>query len=85
MMGGAPTGFDEHPRSGVSKFKESLGGVKIEQYGSYDIVIQPWLYKLFVWRQQRRDYKKAQAYKKRKRKRKNREKKKSKIKKQNKK
>jgi len=24
LFGGAPTGFDEHPLSSVSKFKESL-------------------------------------------------------------
>lgn len=30
LMGGAPTGFPEHPLAGVSKFKESLGGMKSE-------------------------------------------------------
>ncbi|HKL44273.1 MAG TPA: peptidoglycan bridge formation glycyltransferase FemA/FemB family protein, partial [Candidatus Absconditabacterales bacterium] len=47
MLGGAPTGFPEHPLTGVSRFKESLGGTKIEQYGSYDLVIRPFLYKIF--------------------------------------
>lgn len=47
MMGGAPTGFDKHPLTGVSKFKESLGGIKIEQYGSYDIVLNPIVYLLY--------------------------------------
>jgi lipid II:glycine glycyltransferase (peptidoglycan interpeptide bridge formation enzyme) len=39
MMGGAPTGFDEHPLTGVSAFKESLGGSKIELYGNFDLVL----------------------------------------------
>lgn len=47
MMGGAPTGFPEHPLNGVSKFKESLWGTKIEQYWSYDLVLRPKLYNLF--------------------------------------
>ncbi|HOG15256.1 MAG TPA: peptidoglycan bridge formation glycyltransferase FemA/FemB family protein [Candidatus Absconditabacterales bacterium] len=47
MLGGAPTGFPTHPLNGVSRFKESLGGTKIEQYGSYDLIIRPRLYKLF--------------------------------------
>lgn len=47
MLWGAPTGFPEHPLNGVSKFKESLWWTKIEQYGSYDLVIRPKLYKLF--------------------------------------
>jgi len=47
MMGGAPTGFDDHPLTWVSKFKESLGGIKIEQYGSYDIVLNPFVYFLY--------------------------------------
>ncbi len=51
MLGGAPTGFHEHPLAWVSKFKEALGGIKIEYYGNYDIVLNPLLYKLFAWRQ----------------------------------
>ena len=47
LMGGAPTGFPEHPLSSVSEFKESLGGIKIEQYGSYDLVLNPVLYNFF--------------------------------------
>lgn len=47
MMWGAPTGFPDHPLAGVTKFKESLGGMKIEQYGSYDIVLNPLVYKIF--------------------------------------
>jgi lipid II:glycine glycyltransferase (peptidoglycan interpeptide bridge formation enzyme) len=31
----------------VSAFKESLGGMKIEWYGNYDLVLNPILYKLF--------------------------------------
>lgn len=45
--GGAPTGFSEHPLTSVSAFKESLGGTKIEQYGSYDIVLNRFLYWVF--------------------------------------
>jgi len=44
MMGWAPTWFPDHPLTGVSKFKESLGGTKIEVFGSYDMVFQPLLY-----------------------------------------
>ena len=47
LFGGAPTGFDEHPLSSVSKFKESLWGIKLEWYGNYDIVLNPILYKIF--------------------------------------
>ena len=47
MMGGAPTGFDEHPLAGVSAFKESLGGSKIELYGNFDLVLNKGLYQLF--------------------------------------
>lgn len=51
MLGWAPTGFDEHPLAGVSKFKESLGWSKIEYYGNFDIVLNPILYRIFAWRQ----------------------------------
>lgn len=47
MLWGAPTWFPEHPLSSVSAFKESLGGMKIEWYGSYDLILNPILYKLF--------------------------------------
>jgi lipid II:glycine glycyltransferase (peptidoglycan interpeptide bridge formation enzyme) len=48
--GGAPTGFPEHELAGVTEFKESLGGEKIEYYGNYDVVINKFLYKLFkIW------------------------------------
>lgn len=47
LFGGAPTGYDKHPLMSVSKFKESLGGTKIERYGNYDIVLNPWLYTCF--------------------------------------
>lgn len=47
MLGGAPTWFPEHPLTGVSQFKESLGGTKIEVYGNYDLVFRPFLYWLF--------------------------------------
>jgi len=47
--GGAPTGFPEHELAGVTEFKESLGGEKIEYYGNYDVVVNIWLYKIFKW------------------------------------
>ncbi len=47
MLWWAPTWFPEHPLTWVSRFKESLGWTKIEQYGSYDLVIRPFLYKIF--------------------------------------
>lgn len=42
--GGAPTGFPKHPLASVSAFKESLGGTKTELFGSYDIVLNKFLY-----------------------------------------
>lgn len=48
--GWSPTGFPEHPLAGVSAFKESLGGTKSELYGSYDIVLNKFLYWIFkLW------------------------------------
>jgi len=47
MLWWAPTWFPEHPLNWVSKFKESLWGTKIEQYGSYDLITRPLLYKIF--------------------------------------
>lgn len=47
MMWWAPTGFPEHPLNWVSKFKESLWWTKIEQYGSYDLILKPKLYNIF--------------------------------------
>jgi len=44
MMGWSPTWFPDHPLTWVSTFKESLGGTKIEVFGSYDMVLQPLLY-----------------------------------------
>lgn len=49
LFGGAPTGFDEHPLTSVSKFKESLWWVKLERYGNYDIILNPRLYKAFYF------------------------------------
>jgi lipid II:glycine glycyltransferase (peptidoglycan interpeptide bridge formation enzyme) len=48
--GGAPTGFPKHPLTGVSEFKESLGGTKSEMYGSYDVVLNPLFYRVFKLR-----------------------------------
>lgn len=47
--GGAPTGFPKHPLASVSEFKQSLGGTKSELYGSYDIVLNRFLYRVFKW------------------------------------
>ena len=47
LMGGAPTGFPEHPLAWVSKFKESLWGMKREFYGNFDLVLNPLLYYTF--------------------------------------
>ena len=47
MMWWAPTWFPDHPLTGVSAFKESLWWEKIEQWGSYDLVLNSWLYKCF--------------------------------------
>lgn len=48
--GWAPTGFEKHPLASVSAFKESLGGSKSELYGSYDIVLNPLVYRVFKLR-----------------------------------
>jgi len=47
MLWWAPTWFPEHPLTSVSAFKESLWWMKIERYGSYDIILNSILYKLF--------------------------------------
>jgi len=47
MLWWAPTWFPKHSLTWVSKFKESLWGSKIEQYWSYDLVINPILYNIF--------------------------------------
>lgn len=47
MLWWAPTWFPEHPLASVSMFKESLWWMKIERYGSYDLILNPILYKLF--------------------------------------
>lgn len=48
--GGAPTGFPNHPLASVSAFKESLGWTKTELFGSYDIVLNRFLYSIIVMR-----------------------------------
>lgn len=47
MLWWAPTWFPEHSLTWVSKFKESLWWTKIEQYWSYDLIINNILYKIF--------------------------------------
>jgi len=79
MLGGAPTGFDNHPWAGVSKFKESLWWFKVEHYGNFDIILNSPLYKLFEWKQKRRKAKREKMImlKKKKAKEQNAKKKKS--------
>jgi hypothetical protein len=47
LMGWAPTGYSQHPLASVSKFKEALGGTKLEYLWSFDLVRNKWLYRLF--------------------------------------
>lgn len=47
LMWWSPTGFPKHHLASVSSFKESLGWIKVEQYGSYDLVLNPVLYSIF--------------------------------------
>jgi len=47
MLWWAPTWFPKHSLTWVSKFKESLWWTKIEQYWSYDLIINNILYKIF--------------------------------------
>lgn len=44
LFGGAPSGYPDHPLAGVSRFKEWLGGDKIEYFWNYDIVTNSLLY-----------------------------------------
>ena len=56
LMWWAPTWFPDHPLIGVSKFKESLWGMKREFYGNYDLVLNPILYygfKFYTWLQKK--------------------------------
>jgi lipid II:glycine glycyltransferase (peptidoglycan interpeptide bridge formation enzyme) len=46
----APSGYDDHHLAGVSRFKESFGGLKTEYYGSYDIVTNQFWYQMMKWR-----------------------------------
>jgi lipid II:glycine glycyltransferase (peptidoglycan interpeptide bridge formation enzyme) len=50
LGGGAPTWYPHHPLANVSKFKEALGGTKVEYYGNFDLVFNPWLYRVFQWK-----------------------------------
>ncbi len=47
MMWGAPTGFPDHELASVSAFKESMWWIKTEYTGNFDIILNPWLYKIF--------------------------------------
>lgn len=52
----APTGFPDHHLKGVSDFKESLWWEKIEYYGNFDLVLNPFTYWIF------KQYKKIQNW-----------------------
>ncbi len=47
MMWWAPSGFPEHELASVSAFKESMWWIKVEYIGNFDIIFNPFLYKLF--------------------------------------
>jgi lipid II:glycine glycyltransferase (peptidoglycan interpeptide bridge formation enzyme) len=47
LLGGAPTGFNDHHLLWVSKFKESLWWEKIEFLWNYDLVLNPLTYNIF--------------------------------------
>ncbi len=46
-MGGWPLWFEKHSLALVTEFKQSLWGQKIEYRGSYDLVLNKFLYKVF--------------------------------------
>jgi len=43
----SPTWYVWHHLDWVTAFKQSLWWTKIEYYGNFDIILNPWLYKLF--------------------------------------
>lgn len=47
LMWWAPTWFEHHALSSVSRFKEALGWTKIEYIGNMDLIINPLLYRIF--------------------------------------
>ncbi len=48
MWGSLPPGYnDNHPWSGFTRFKEGYGGEFVEMVGSYDLSINPTIYKLY--------------------------------------
>lgn len=57
LLGGAPTGYPKHELVSVSHFKESMGGVKYELTGSYDIVGNPFMYKLYKRKEDKKQWK----------------------------
>jgi len=47
LFGIAPNDDENHPWSGVTKFKKQFGGREVQLLGSYDLIIKPLEYKLF--------------------------------------
>ncbi len=48
MWGSLPPNYDKnHPWAGFTRFKQSYGGKFVEMIGSYDLIINPWLYKIY--------------------------------------
>ena len=57
LLGGAPTGYPKHELVTVSHFKESMWGVKYELTGSYDIVGNKILYKMYKMKEDKKQRK----------------------------
>jgi len=48
MWGSLPPDYDQsHPWSGFTRFKQGYGGKFVELIGSFDLVIDPYLYKIY--------------------------------------
>jgi lipid II:glycine glycyltransferase (peptidoglycan interpeptide bridge formation enzyme) len=48
MWGCLPPNYnDHHPWAGFTRFKEGYGGKFVEMVGSYDLVINPFIYQLY--------------------------------------
>ncbi|OGK17301.1 hypothetical protein A2774_03810 [Candidatus Roizmanbacteria bacterium RIFCSPHIGHO2_01_FULL_39_12c] len=48
LWGSLPPGYDsDHPWAGFTRFKEGYGGKFVELVGSYDLIINPLLYKFY--------------------------------------
>jgi len=45
--GVAPEGAENHPWSGITRFKEGFGGERVVYPGTFDIILRPFPYKLY--------------------------------------